>query len=202
MNETDTKTDPYSNPYATPAEQTDESGGNRTSSGLVETDAKYLFVTDPAELPERCIRTNTTDDLVRVSRQLYYVHPAAILGIVFHLPGLLILYVILRKGVRVTYSISRAERFNQRILSACSLFGFLGGVGLLIYGANLGSPVGVIAGLIVVMATLFAVIRFSNSIVVTRHNTGVFRLKGCSPAFLNSAMEGADGPYYGGRLSD
>ncbi len=195
------ETAPYSNPYATPAEQIGESRRNQTSDGLVEADAKYLFVTDPAELPERCVRTNTTDDLVRVSRQLYYVHPATILGILFSLPGLLILYYIFRKGVYVSYWMNQAERSSQRVRLACALLGFLGGIAILIYGVSLSSAAGVISGIIVLMGSLFGVIKFSNTIVVTKHKAGVFCLKGCSPAFLTSAMEGRDGPYYGGPIS-
>jgi hypothetical protein len=195
------ETNPHSNPYATPAELLHEARRNQTSSGLVESDAKHLFVTDPAELPERCVVTNTTDDLVRVSRQLYYIHPVTSFGVLLcGLPGVLILYLIFRKGVHVSYSINRAERFSKRIRSACSLICFLGGIGILIYGVNLSSAAGVISGIIVVVVSLFGIMVFSNTVVVTKHNTGVFRLKGCSPAFLASAMEDTDGPYHGERM--
>lgn len=194
------------NPYA----PIDRSEGNRdgggpgsAGSGLVDQEGKFLTVTSPARLPGRCIRSNRTDDLIVVSKPMYYVHPVTWLGLFLcGLPGVLILYLVLRKKIDLSYSINREERNSRRLKSVIGFIVFLGGIGLMVMGIGQGLGALVITGVVVMIAGLIGASVFSNHLSVVGHREGQFKLKGCCPAFLADAMAGVDNPYYDPVVGD
>lgn len=178
------------NPYAAPKSSTslvyDPSHGERPIA--IEKDA--IVANDVLVLPDRCIKTNATGDhLKRVTKKIYYVSPLVYLGLLVNILVVIILYLVLRKKCTVTYTINKGVEAKNSIISILSLLGFI--VGLAGTAIGLGSMDTmelwhVIAGGGFVILVLSLVGNYhSMPLRAARHERGVFRLKGCSPEFLD-----------------
>lgn len=184
------------NPYA-PIDETNEVTPVGSGRGLVRVEGKYLFVLNPSGLPQRCVLSNKTTDLNQISKPMHYVPVVVYLGLFLcGLPGLLILYLILRKPVDITYYINSEVQRSRRNKSLLAVLVLFSGIGLMIYGVSQELVPLVIAGGVMLLGGLIAVARFSNTLIINGHSNGEFRVKGACEAFLQNAMVGVDNMYH------
>lgn len=142
-------------------------------------------------LPPVCVRTGERENLVEVRKKaICYVHPAVYLALLGGLIPLLILYLILRKKVVVTYSMSRRVR-NRRLL------GMITGL-LLFFSSFIVAPVlldqfrfnegiGLLLFIVMMLTGLIMLLMNQAPITAKRHQKGsTFWLSGFKPAFFET----------------
>jgi hypothetical protein len=87
------------------------------------------------QLPEVCVFTGGTEDLVRVKQRLTWHHPAIYLTVFWGLIIYVILALALRKTADVTYFMTRAEKKRRTIWHLCNWGIFLSTILWLVLGA-------------------------------------------------------------------
>lgn len=172
------------NPYAAPksAIVAPESGDGYYAQGSM------LICRDGAVLPSRCVKTNVPIDATCMrKRVLAWASPWIYLLLLVNLIILIIVYLIARKRIRITYGL--APEVRQRIVLRASfswLVFVVSGV-LMFWGfINDEVPLG-FASMFFLIASLVAVIAFSTVLKVVRIKpSGEFVIRGCSSEFLAS----------------
>ena len=109
--------------------------GEVTMPGRLWRSGKTLVAARDAQLPERCVHCNTTANLRRLKRRLYWHHPAVYLTILVNLLVYLVVALIVRKTVQVELSVCHAHVVRRRwkiVLSWLLLLAVPVSVGLLI----------------------------------------------------------------------
>lgn len=188
------------NPYTPPAEIPSPPNLSTASPGFFYfRDGKFLVVRDGAELPEVCLRTNeaTSGHGWRKKMPIVWTPPWVISLFIVGSP---ILYAIValatQKKAKYTYSLSQATRskiIRRKIIGAVL---FLTAVSLIIMGAFLDDQnfiIGCILGGIVLIFVSLIPMTLANPFRVSGYQNGWFKIKGCSPDFLDSISGPADG---------
>lgn len=88
--------------------------GQVTMPGGLWRKGKMLVMAREAQLPDRCVHCNTTADLRRVKRSLYWHHPAVYVTLLVGLLVYVILALVLRKTAKIEVSICRAHAARRR----------------------------------------------------------------------------------------
>ncbi len=141
-----------------------------------------------AVLPARCVKTNLPVDVTCMrKRVMAWASPWIYLLLLVNILILIIVYLIARKRIRITYGL--APEVRQRIImrSSLSWLVFIVSAVLMFWGfMNDEIPLG-IASMIFLIGSLVAVIVFSAVLKVVRVKpSGEFVIRGCSPEFLAS----------------
>ena len=172
------------NPYAAPKSTivAPQNGDGYYAQGSM------LICRNGAVLPARCVKTNVPIDATCMrKRVLAWASPWIYLLLLVNLIILLIVYLIARKRIRITYGL--APEVRQRIIQRASfswLVFVVSGVVMFWGVMNDEVPLG-IAGMLFLIASLVAVIAFSAVIKVVRIKpSGEFVIRGCSSEFLAS----------------
>lgn len=90
-----------------------QEGQVATRGGLWRS-GKTLVMARDAQLPDRCVHCNTTADLRRVKRRLYWHHPAVYVTLLVGLLVYVILALVLRKTAQIEVSICRTHVARRR----------------------------------------------------------------------------------------
>lgn len=169
------------NPYAVSAERVPSLENDELGDlGVVGADDGLVFVKASASLPQRCIRTNAEEDLVEVFTMLGYIPSEWLVS--FPFTGLLSLPLLFfaRKHIGLTYWISRREQSRRWFLSAAC-------VATMFFGPILALHQGTFAVAVAfTWAGCVGLFLLNRLLRVVSHEDGVFKIKGCSEAFLRS----------------
>jgi hypothetical protein len=179
------------NPYSVSpgtVQQYDPFQGHQPSRFYV--DLPYIQCGPEVVLPPVCVRTGVQEGLVEIRRKsIYYVHPAVYIALIGGLLPLLILYLVLRKKVIVTYFIARRVRTRLILGTVFGLLGFLGSFALMIVLVDTKVPIEFVVPtfLLTMFGSLILVMISQAPITVKKHdNATVFWLKGFKPPFFDS----------------
>ena len=88
--------------------------GQVTMPGGLWRSGKTLVMSREAQVPERCVHCNTTANLRRVKRRLYWHHPAIYLTLFVGLLVYVIIALVVRKTAQVEVSICQADVVRRR----------------------------------------------------------------------------------------
>jgi hypothetical protein len=138
-------------------------------------------------LPEICVRTGETSDLVPMRKTLTWVPGWIYVTILISLLITLILYLILRKQCHATYFVSRSVRSRLRWRIFLGVLLFVGGfVTMIAGGANNMPEIGLPVGIVMLITGLVLMVLGSAPITVQRQSNGrQFWLKGFKPEFFD-----------------
>ena len=177
------------NPYAAPADvQTivDVDGGV-----MFFRDGRFLVVRDGAVLPETCVVTNEPAESGswRKRVKIAWTPPWVYLLILVNIIVLLIVSMIVQKKARITYSLGRRSRRKIVLRRWVASLLLMLSVALFFFGAMADTDemvgIGITAGFASLIASLvFFVI--ANPLKVVKFKNDWFRIKGCSPDFLDT----------------
>lgn len=181
------------NPYQAPSTTQAPPVPDHADPGLVLREGKFLLVRDGAELPDRCIITNQAvgTEGKRKRALITWSPPWVFIGILSGIIPLLILMLIFQKKAKISYSMSRqawGRIVNRRLIGT---FLLLASIGLFFLGANsTGEQTGIYmtGGIVALIASLIVFIT-ATPLKAVKHRNGWFRVKGCSPEFLDTLPE-------------
>ncbi|MBX3741380.1 MAG: hypothetical protein KF712_10345 [Akkermansiaceae bacterium] len=178
------------NPYAAPS-ATPPPLPFHLSSPLYFRDGKFLVVRDGAELPDVCLRTNEPvgGSGWRKRVPITWTPPWVIILILLtHLIGIIVMFLT-RKKAKLTYSLNgdtRGKIIRWRFIGLALLLACIGLIATatgLDDGDAIMVPISGGLGLLLASLATFAI---ANPIKVAGYENGWFKIKGCSPAFLNT----------------
>ena len=153
----------------------------------IRVDGRHLVIRPDTTLPNRCIKTNEPVEHPPRTKTLYWAHPAWLLLILVNIIVLLIVYLLVQKKCRVTFSISRAQRDRIRARTTVSLLVLVAGVAAIVVGAFQQEPiVWVICGIIGAFIGLILTFIVSRPLHVAKEKNGEFWIAGCGKEFLDS----------------
>jgi hypothetical protein len=157
-------------------------GGNLWRSG------KQVVLRRNAALPDRCVKCNAPAHGIRLKRQLSW-HPSAWYLLIF--VGLLIYVIvalIVRKQAVVQLPLCEAHRARRRwIITTCWL-AFLGGIALIILGANQAAGGGwiIVTGIVAILAGAFGGALLAPPVTPARIDSDFVWLRGAGREFLDT----------------
>lgn len=155
-------------------------------------DGNFLVIRDGAELPHVCLRTNRnlSQDDWRKKVPVLWTPPWVYMLLIAGGPVLcVIVSMIVRKKAKFTYSLDKDTRgkiFRWRMLALATL---LVGIALFFMAPGQSSDdamVGYIFGGIALLFAALIIYNLSNPIKVGGYVNDWFKIKGCSPDFLNT----------------
>lgn len=153
-------------------------------------DGSQIICGKEVMLPPVCVRTGEREDLVEVRRKaIYYVHPAVYVALIGGLIPLLILYMILRKKVVVSFYLSRRVRNRRMIGMVLGLVLFISSFFTIPVMAEMrvNEGVGLLAFIGMMFTGLILLLMNQSAITAKRHQNGsIFWLAGFKPAFFNT----------------
>ncbi|WP_193213387.1 hypothetical protein [Luteolibacter marinus] len=178
------------NPYAPPSAA--GSLPSLTAGVSAFRDGKFLMVSDGALLPECCLVTNrsTGQEDWRKQVKISWYPTWILITIIVHLLLALVLMLIFQKKAKVTYSLSKETRgkiVKKRLLG----FGLmvpsvvLMSAGIAYSDRIEGAGAAILGGILALIFGLIALV-VANPVKVTGHRNGWFKIKGCSPEFLET----------------
>ncbi len=161
------------------------------SSPLYFRDGKFLVVRDGAELPDVCLRTHESvgGGGWRKKTPILWTPPWIIALILFSPPiGAIVMFAV-RKRARITYSLSgdaRGKIIRWRFIGVALL---MAAIALFFMAASSNDDDTMLSMIIGGFAALLASLlplALANPIKVAGYENGWFKIKGCSPAFLDT----------------
>ena len=175
-------------------EQLGDSPGPQGAHGLWR-DGKLLVVRKTVELPDRCVKSNQPANGYRLTRKMYWHHPAIFLSIFAGLLIYVILALVLRKHAEVRIGLSD-EWVSKRRFAIITGWGLsLGSIGLFVGSIMaeriLGDAVPWCVVLSVVVffgGIIYGLIR-SRMVAAARITDDMAWLKGVHPEFLAELPE-------------
>jgi hypothetical protein len=177
------------NPYAAPADvQTIVDVDNGVKFFR---DGRFLIVRDGAELPETCVVTNEPAESGswRKRVKIAWTPPWVYVLILVNVIVLLIVAMIVQKKARITYSVGSRSRRKIVLRRSIGFVLFLLCVALFFFGATADTDemvgIGILGGFAALIASLIFFV-IANPVKVVKFKNGWFRIKGCSPDFLDT----------------
>ena len=153
----------------------------------IRVDGRRLVIRSDTTLPSRCIKTNEPVDHPPKTKTLYWAHPAWLLLILVNILILLIVYLLVQKKCRLTFSISRAQQDRIRARTLVSWLVLIVGVAAIAVGAFQNGPaVWIIFGVPSMVAGLVSAFIVSRPLHVAKEKDGEFWIAGCGKEFLDS----------------
>jgi hypothetical protein len=150
---------------------------------------KILVMTREAVLPEACVKCNATDHTRRLTRNLYWHHPAVYLAILLNLLIYAIIALSVRQQARIEVGICERHRsLRMWTILVCWLM-LPAGIGLLVLGAKFNSVVLCISGVLLPLIALFYGVIRTRVVYATRIDKQFIRLKGACPEYLAAFPE-------------
>ncbi|RYD70170.1 MAG: hypothetical protein EOP84_27150 [Verrucomicrobiaceae bacterium] len=182
------------NPYTSPSSSVAPPSGTLAAAQPQLSffrDGKFLVVRDGAELPLVCIRTNepVKDGSWRKKVKITWNPTWVFFLILVNVIVLFIVALVTQKKAKITYSLSSAARGQIARKRMIGLALLLAAIGCTVIGANLADPdmlPWAIIGSIVLLLASVVIFVLSNPIKAGGYVNGWFKLKGCSPAFLDT----------------
>ncbi|MCM8531862.1 MAG: hypothetical protein NE330_11925 [Lentisphaeraceae bacterium] len=177
------------NPYAAPKSSVKSPSG---LAGGVYVEGDLLVCPPNAILPKRCVKTNTdlegknSSHGKRFKKAMYFCPPWVLLT--FLIAGLLtlILYMVLRKKLDISYSLSY-EALSKYTGKRNILLVLIGAC---VIGLFTITGEGIIVGLVFAIIFLLILLTFTaNHLSIKKFDNGKFYIKGCHQDFLDYITE-------------
>lgn len=154
-------------------------------------DGRFLVVRDGAVLPEICVIHNEPagSGTWRKQVKIAWTPPWVYALILVNLIVLVIVSLIVQKKAKITYSLGKRARARIVMRRSIGWILLLGCIGL--FAAGVTSETSESMG-IIVTAAIFSLIAslvlfvIANPVRVVKFKDGWFRIKGCSPDFLDT----------------
>lgn len=154
-------------------------------------DGRFLVVRDGAVLPEVCVITNEPTDSRNWRRRvkIAWTPPWVYALIIVNLIVLVIVSLIVQKKAQITYSLG--SRARSRIVMRRSIGWILLLVCIGLFGAGVMAQtdeamgITLTAAIVSLIASLILFV-IANPVKVVKFKDGWFRIKGCSPEFLDT----------------
>lgn len=148
-------------------------------------------------LPPICIKTGEPVHTHPIVRTLYYVHPAFHLLLLVHPFIWVIMCLVVRKPVQLTYHLGRPARRRLAIMRAVLGSSLVCGVAAVIVTAAVGSQprrVAVLAAFFGVLLLIEGIVAFFlwNPLRLNRQRDRLYWLSGCGEGFIDALREGED----------
>ncbi|MDB5332337.1 MAG: hypothetical protein JWP03_3488 [Phycisphaerales bacterium] len=157
-------------------------------------DGKHIVAVKGAALPGTCVKCNAPADGPPMRRTLYWHHPA-LYALIF--AGILIYAIvalIVRQKGDISLCVCKKHRSRRNYAILIGWVGSLGGLTLIIYGANSNmAEVFIPLGIILFLGTLIGGIIGARLLSPTKIDTQYLWLRGAGPDFLNTLPD-ARGP--------
>ncbi|MBC8003623.1 MAG: hypothetical protein H7X97_13640 [Opitutaceae bacterium] len=188
------------NPYAAPVAQALPPLLPTTATGYFYRDDKYLVVSNHADLPHRCVLTNqpVAPDGWRKPVAIAWTPPWVFVTLLAGALVALILILVLQKKAKITYSLSPEGRGRIQKKKMIGWLLLLVAIGLFVAAFNLDDEsmlgISVMAGILTLLASL-VLFSVANPVKAVKFRDGWFRLKGCSPEFLDSLPAMPSSPF-------
>ena len=174
------------NPYAVP-----ESVSGLAQSGYPTerfyVDGNLIMCGTPVALPAICVITGETEDVVLMTKTMTWVPKWIYITLFVGVLVLLIVYLLLRKQCKTNFYLSRKLRNRKRWMTFAGLVSLVGGIILVIAGANSEMPgILVSLGVISVICALGLLILGQPPLKAVRHENGIkFWLTGFKQPFFD-----------------
>lgn len=141
-------------------------------------DGKTIECGSSVVLPEICVRTGETENLVEVRKTLSYTSPwAFLLGGAF-------LAVALAKECKVVYFLAAETKQRHRRRTKFGIAGIVTGIVLLIGGTTFKASSLVVVGSMILALAVLILLVAQPSLKAVRHKKGRFWLSGFQPLFF------------------
>ncbi len=154
-------------------------------------DGKFLVIRDGAELPDVCLRTNEPVGGGGWRKKVSFVwNPPWVIALILITPLIgLILMLILRKSAKITYSLngdSRGKIIRWRFIGLALLMAAIALFFMASASNDDNTMISMIIGGFVTLIAALVPLAISNPIKVAGYENGWFKIKGCSPGFLDT----------------
>jgi len=153
--------------------------------GAMRVEGKHVVVKSGTALPRFCVKTGEPVEDDPTTKTLYWAPPWVFVFILVNLLILLIVYLVVRKSCRLTYSLSAEEKRKRAWKLAATVVLMVLSAGVFLWGVGAESPL-VLAGAVGFLVGLILLVAFSNTVGIAKHRDGEFWIKGCGPAFLDA----------------
>ncbi len=180
------------NPYAPPVTEVLPALLPTTQTGYFYRDGKFLVVSNHAGLPSRCVLTNQPvgERGWRKTVPIAWTPPWVYVTLLAGALVAIVLMLVIQKKAKITYCLSPEGRGRIRKKQMIGWLLLAGSIGLICTGFKLldGSAltyIALIGGFLFLIASLIAFI-VANPVRAVKYRDGWFRVKGCSPEFLDS----------------
>jgi len=187
MSETDWSND--DNPYAV----SPVVAGNTTDFEMSDVnfviDGDAIRCGPEVRLPDICVRTGDTQDVIRINKAIYYVSPVVYVVLLLSpLIGLILMFA-LRKKCQVSYCLSSPVRSQMRWYAVAGTLAILGSIGLFVFiigsGAADRTPFLIGIPILVFIAAIVLLAFGTNALKVQKQVGGKeFWIKGFKDPFL------------------
>jgi MFS family permease len=191
------------NPYAAP--ESFHTAANESYAGPLYVEGDLICVGNLVHLPEICVISGETTNLIKTSKRLAYISPVTLIALILILliafvgPILfIILLLTLTKQTVVTMYVSREVRAKRRRTFFSGVVFMISGVGLfvgLMKGGFVNStPAWLILPLVLFVVAIVLMVKGGSLLSVKKfEKPGNFWLRGFKPPFFATLAEDPDG---------
>ena len=155
-------------------------------------DGKLIICGTTVELPEICVLTGDSDNLVKVTKTISSIPKWFFVLVLFGILGIILLVVLrltLQKKCQVSYYLSRSSRNLRRFLTVVGWLGFIASIAFMIIAGNMeivAAEILLLTGLVAMVGFLVMAVVGQLPIRIDRHENGVkFWLKGFKQPFFD-----------------
>lgn len=161
-------------------------------------DGNLLVARDGADLPDICLKTNESPRGTRWRKQvtLNWIAPWAYALILLSPLIFLIVMIIVQKRGKITYTLggdARGKVVRWRLIGLALLLVSAALFILAVNHTNTDIIIAYVFGGIVALLASLVPFTIANPIKVAGYDNGWFKLKGCSPSFLDSLPNNPNG---------
>ncbi len=184
------------NPYAAPESFLTEPPVS--AGGPLRVEGELVCVGDQVHLPEICVISGETNDLVQLKKKLAYAGPVVLIAFLLSPLIGLILYMIMKKQTSVTMYMNQEVRTRRRWNMFYGIIFLFAAVGLLVGLISTGAVDTTLVWLVLPLALLVLAIVFmakGGSLLSVKkyENPGNFWLRGFKPPFFATLAEDPQG---------
>ncbi len=174
------------NPYAPSRASLAGAAVIPAESGGIWRDGAVLVLSPEASLPPRCVKCNEPAEEPTKSRRVYWHSPWIYLLILLNIIIYAVVAVIVRKKAMVAPGLCSAHKRRRRMGIGIAWTLLLGGFALMFTGIGGDKPAGIAGGLLLILVAVIVSTSVTRIVRPKRIDAQYVRLKGCSPAFLES----------------
>lgn len=177
-----------SNPYEAPQSDFEPLLPDPDLLSEIEVDGKYIIARTGVALPARCIKCNADcgENDKRITKVVYYNPKWIYILILVNLIVLVIVYLITRKPLKITYSICSKHYLNNITESILCALSFVAAIACFIFGISNELPILFLISFVFSIVFIVLLVRTSRLIMASKYRNGDFWIGGACPDFLDS----------------
>ena len=145
---------------------------------------KQLVMSHDAQLPERCIKCNTSDGVTKLTRKLSWHNPAIYFVLLLNILIYAIVATIVSKKATIQVGLCDRHRKRRQIGIALMWSAVVFFIMSLVFAASSAGPWMILAGIVVLLAGLITGGIMASVVTPARIDPDYIRLKGVCPAYL------------------